>query len=337
MTTEMDFVSKMKRQVGWFVLLGLGALVFVVILVSMRSNVFAEKFTLFVEPPSASTFYEGQPVKFQGFSVGHIDDIQLQHEGQVRIRLKLLERYRHMLHQGSVIHFVKEGLIGEQIVEITAGNVEKKSLDDGQLLEYQTEASLEQLLIDLKPAVGNANVLLEELAKLSLWLNDPKGSMQSSFAHLNQMTQGIQGDDLAATMKTLHQMIADLDQIIASVNHKKIVGHVQTTLVATKKVMQGLAPMSQSLGKQVPKALEKLNRLLKQVNTLSEELTVVSSDLTQLTPELPGVAREAKEALAEMKLTLQQLQQSWLLGGGEKPKSVVDSVELAPPVLEVQP
>jgi len=108
-------------------------------------------------------------------------------------------------------------------------------------------------------------------------------------------------------------------------------------LVATEKVMQGLEPMSQSLGKQVPKALGKLNILLKQVNTLSEELTVVSSDLTQLTPELPGVAREAKEALAEMKLTLQQLQQSWLLGGGEKPKSVVDSVELAPPVLEVQP
>jgi len=337
MTEEVDFVSKMKRQVGWFVLLGLGALIFVVILVSMRSNVFAKKFTLFVEPPSASTFYEGQPVKFQGFSIGHIDDIQLQHEGQVRIRLNLLERYRHMLHQGSVIHFVKEGLIGEQIVEITAGDVGKQPLDDGQLLEYQTEASLEQLLVDLKPAVGNANVLLEQLAKLSLWLNDPKGTMQSSFAHLNTMTQGIQGEDLAATVNTLHQMIADLDKVIASVHQEKVVNHMQTTLAATEKIMQNLEPMSQSLGKEAPEALAKLNLLLEQVNTLSEELTVVSSDLTQLTPELPGVAREAREALGEMKLTLQKLQQSWLMDGDKSPKSVVDTVEVAPPVLEVQP
>jgi len=337
MTEELGFVSHMKRQVGWFVLLGLGALVFVVVLVSMRSNVFAEKFILFVEPPSASTFYEGQPVKFQGFSVGHIDDIQLQHEGQVRIRLKLLERYRHMLHQGSVIHFVKEGLIGEQIVEITAGDVEKESLDDGQLLEYQTEASLEQLLVDLKPAVGNANILLEELAKLSLWLNDPKGTVQSSFQHLSQMTDGIQGQDVAATVKTLQKTVADLDKVIASVHQEKVVNHMQTTLAATEKIMRNLEPMSQSLGQQTPEALAQLNILLGQVTKLSDELTVVSSDLTQLTPELPGVAREAKEALGEMKLTLQKLQQSWFLGGDKSPKSVVNTVEVAPPVLGVQP
>ncbi|MDQ6995268.1 MAG: MlaD family protein, partial [Mariprofundaceae bacterium] len=158
MSEEIDLISKMKRQVGWFVILGLSALIFVIVMVSVKSNVFANKFTLFVEPPSASTFYEGQPVKFQGFSVGHIDNIELQHEGQVRIRLKLLTRYRHMLHQGAIIHFVKQGLIGEQIVEITAGDVERKPLDDGQLLQYETEASLEQLLVDLKPAVNNANV-----------------------------------------------------------------------------------------------------------------------------------------------------------------------------------
>jgi len=337
MTEESDFVSGMKRQVGWFVLLGLGALVFVVVLVSMRSNVFAEKFTLFVEPPSASTFYEGQPVKFQGFSVGHIDNIQLQHEGQVRIRLKLLERYRHMLHQGSVIHFVKEGLIGEQIVEITAGDIEKAPLDDGQLLEYETEASLEQLLVDLKPAVGNANVLLEELAKLSLWLNDPKGSLQSSFQHVSQMTNGIQGQHIDEIIQSSGQMIKDLDRVIASVHQEKVIKHMQTTLAATEKIMQNLEPMSQSLGQQTPETLEKLNTLLKQVTTLSEELTIASSDLAQLTPELPGVAREAKETLETMKATLQKLQQSWLLGGGEPVKSVVDTVEVAPPVLEVQP
>ncbi|MDQ6974714.1 MAG: MlaD family protein [Mariprofundaceae bacterium] len=337
MTEEVDGISKMKRQVGWFVILGLSALIFVVVMVSVRSNIFADKFTLFVEPPSASSFYEGQPVKFQGFSIGNIDDIQLQHEGQVRIRLKLLGRYRHMLHQGAIIHFVKKSLIGEQILEITAGDVERKPLKDGQLLQYETEASLEQLLIDLKPAVSNANVFLEQLTKLSLWFNDPKGSLQASMKNLEGMTRGIQGEDVAATVKTLQKMIQGLDQVIVSMHQEKIITHVKATLVSSEKVMNDLQPLSQSLGEQAPKALQQLQVLLKQVNQLSEELTVVSSDLTQLTPELPGVARETKATLEEMKLTLQKLQHSWLLGGGKAPKSVVDSVEIAPPVLEIQP
>jgi len=337
MTEGTDFVSGMKRQVGWFVMLGLGALILVVVMVTVRSNVFAKKFTLFVEPPSASTFYEGQPVKFQGFTIGHIDDIELQREGQVRIRLSLLERYRHMLHQGSIIHFVKQGLIGEQIVEITSGDLKKPPLIDKQVLTYQTEASLEQLLIDLKPAVGNANILLKELAKLSVWLNDPQGTVQSSFKHLNQMADGIKGDDVAATLQTVHQMIVDLDQVLASVHEKKLAHHVQTTLIATQKVMQGLEPMSQSLGEKTPELLQQLTTLLKQVQQLSVELTVASSDLTQLTPELPGVAREAKATLENMRLTLQTLQKSWLLGGDSTPKPVVDTLEIAPPVLGNQP
>ncbi|MDQ6991637.1 MAG: hypothetical protein Q9M11_07910, partial [Mariprofundaceae bacterium] len=143
--------------------------------------------------------------------------------------------------------------------------------------------------------------------------------------------------DLAATINTLHQMIKDLDQVVASVHQEKIVPHLQSTLISSNEVMKGLKPASDSLGDQGPKALKKLNVLLNQVNQLSEELTVVSSDLTQLTPELPGVTREVKATLEEMKLTLQKFQQSWLLGGGKVPKSVVDSVEIAPPVLEVQP
>ncbi len=332
-----DFVQGMKRQVGWFVLLGMSAFILVVILVTIRSNIFAKKFTLFVEPPSASGFYEGQQVKFQGFGVGRIDDIQLQHQGQVRIRLSLLERYHPMLHQGSVIHFTKEGVIGEQIVEITSGDTSKPPLDDKQLLTYETEASLEQLLVDLKPAVGSANILLKELASMSQWLNDAQGSFRMSFKHLQRMTQAVQGTSIEASMLELHSTLQQLTQLIASLNHEQVAAHAASALASSEDVMQQIKPLGAHLNQQLPETLKKLDALLLQVQELSKTLTTASQDLTQLTPELPGVAHELKGTLRETQRTLRQLQGSWLLGNQQDEQQAVDAVEVAAPVLDTQP
>jgi len=336
--SETDgFVSGMKRQVGWFVLLGISAFVLVIILVTVRSNIFAKKFVLFVEPPSASGFYEGQQVKFQGFGVGHIDDIQLQHQGQVRIRLSLLERYRPMLHQGAVLHLTKEGVIGEQIVEITAGDTSKPPLDHEQLLTYETEASLEQLLVDLKPAVGNANVLLKQLALMSQWMNDSQGSFQMAFANMQQMTHGIQGSSIEASMVEMHATLQQLTQLLASLNQEKVAAHAAAALVSGEEVMKQVKPLGEHLNQQLPETLKKLDALLVQVQELSQTLTTASQDLTQLTPALPGVAHELKGTLVETQRTLRKLQGSWLMGNQKDPKQAVDGVELAAPLLDVRP
>jgi len=337
MSETTDFVSGMKRQVGWFVLLGISAFVLVIILVTIRSNIFAKKFILFVEPPSASGFYEGQQVKFQGFGVGHIDDIQLQHQGQVRIRLSLLERYRPMLHQGAVLHLTKEGVIGEQIVEITAGDTSKPPLAHEQLLTYETEASLEQLLVDLKPAVGNANVLLKELAVMSQWMNDSQGSFQMAFSNLQQMTHGVQGTSIEASMVEMHATLQQLTQLVASLNQENIAAHTAAVLVSSEEAMKQVKPLGEHLNQQLPETLKKLDALLLQVHELSKTLTTASQDVTQLTPELPGVAHALKGTLSEMQRTLRQLQGSWILGNKQAHQQAVDGVEVAAPILDVQP
>ena len=162
-----ESVPNIRRQVGWFVIIGIGAIALILLMISLRSDLFAKKFHLSFSPPSASAFYVGQPVHFQGFTLGRIDEMNLKASGRVHIRMSLLERYHPMLHQGSKIHLVRDGLIGEQTVEITAGDVSKEVIRDGQIIEFEMAASIEQLLQDVKPAVDNANTLLRELAALA--------------------------------------------------------------------------------------------------------------------------------------------------------------------------
>ncbi|MDX8397085.1 MAG: MlaD family protein [Mariprofundaceae bacterium] len=325
-----DSVTGMKRQVGWFVMLGIGVLLFILLLASMRSNVFAKKFYLFVEPPSASSFYEGQAVKFQGFAIGRIDQIELQHEGQVRVSVKLLERYRHMLHAGAVVRLVKEGLLGEQIVEITAGNVEKTVLQSGETLGYETEASLDQLLTELKPAVGNANILLKEMAELSTWMNNPDSDLRVGLASLRNIAESVQGDSIKLAVQTFTETLSELQSVASDMGEQKIALKLADSLQKASDILSNIEPLSESIGQKGPDTMRHINELLAHVDELSGTLNMVAEDLSEMTPELPSLASESRATLKEMKALLKSLQGSWLLGSGDPAKEPVEQLEAAP-------
>jgi len=329
MVEREDYVSSMRRQVGWFVILGVGALLLVLLVASMRSNVFAKKFYIFFSPPSAASFYEGQPVKFQGFAIGRVDQIELQEAGKVRVTLELIDRYRSMLHQDAVVRVTKEGLIGEQVVEVTAGDEKMSAVKDGAVLRHETEASLDQLLIDLKPAVGNANVLLSELVSLAKWMNDPKGDVRVALAGFSEFARGVRGEHLEAILKHLQEFTKELDE-------QHVALELSNSLKATTKILEDIHPLSEAIGQDGAETAEHVKTLLINVDALTKALNIVASDLSELTPELPGLARESRETINEIKQLIKNLQGSWLVGGNKSEDDGQEAVT-APPSLDFRP
>jgi len=329
MADQEDFVSSMQRQVGWFVILGIGILLLLLLVVSVRTNVFAKQFYVYFFPPSASSFYEGQPVKFQGFAIGHVDDIELQEQGKVKITLALLDRYRHMIHENAITRVIKEGLIGEQVVEVTAGDLKTPAIREGKVLGYETEASFEQLLADLKPAVGNANVLLKELASLAVWMNDPDGDVRIAMSGLKQIAAGVKGEDLG-------KLVGDLQKFAEALNKRQVAKQLSSSLEGLANIVNDMRPFTEAMGKDGAATVEHMNALLKNVDQLSSSLHIVASDLSELTPELPGLARESRETIEEIKSLIKALQGSWLVGGSKNKQRDSDALT-APPPLDMRP
>ena len=330
-----EFVANIRRQVGWFVILGIGAIVFILLMLSLRTDLFANKFYLAFSPPSATSFYVGQPVKYQGFTVGRIDNMDLQSDGRVRITLRLLERYHPMLHEGAIVHLTREGLIGEQTLEITAGDIEKPAISDGQMIDYETAATVEQLLQDIKPAVDNANKLLSELATLATWLNDPNSDVRQVTARLNAVSQDLNRENISKLVANLADALENLRSLTQDLKEQGVAKQLATALEATSSILTNLRPLSEQIAKEGPDSLKRINSLIEHVDRLSKSLDIVASDLSELTPELPGLARESRQAIGEMQEILKSVRGSWLVGGSTSGKARDETV--APPALELQP
>ena len=330
-----EFVVSIRRQVGWFVILGIGAILFLLFAFSLRTDLFANKFYLRFTPTSASSFYVDQPLKYQGFTVGRIDAMDLQQNGQVLITLRVLERYQPMIHEGAHLQLTREGLIGEQTLEISAGDINKPPVKDGQTIEYRTAATVEQLLQDIKPAVENANKLLGEMAALATWLNNPGSDIRQITSRLNAVSQDLNRENVGKLITNLADALENLKSLTDDLEEQKVAKQLATALEASASILTSLRPLATQVGREGPESLKRINSLIEHVNRLSKSLDIVASDLSELTPELPGLARESRQAIAEMQDILKSVRGSWLVGSGDSDKPKDESV--APPILEMQP
>jgi len=330
------FVTRLRRQVGWFVMLGFGAIILMVLLLSLRTDMFAKKFYLTFSPPSANALYVGQPVTFQGFAIGHIDSMALKNDGSIDITMKLLEHYHSMLHGGITVHLVRDSFIGEQKLEITAGDKHKPMVKNGQNIAYLPTATIEQLLQQIKPAVADANILLSELSSLATWMNNPDSDIRQITARLNAASHDLNRKDVGKLMQNMTLTMQNLQALSKSMKDQHIAKQLAETLKASSNILSDLQPLSAQIAKQGPASMKRINSLIGHVDQLSRSLDIVSADLSELTPELPGLARESRTTLVEMRKTLTALQGSWLLGNrpNRKPKAkpvlVTPSMDMRP-------
>ncbi len=330
MSENFDYLQGMKRKVGWFILLGLGVLLFTLIITGARSNIFAKKFYVYVEPPTATSFQKGLPVRFQGFGIGYVDLVELLEQGKVRVTLQLLDRYRPMLHQGAVVTLDQDGLLGERFVLISAGDKQSPILEDKMLLAYEKKVSIEQLLEDLKPSVEQVDRLLHELVTFTAWINDPYGTIHETMGGLKDFSRGLRSEDIAS-------VLSDLRQVMSEIRKQRLMTNLSRALGSSASSMDEMKPFLHEVGQNGGETLQKVDALLLRMQKLADQLTAVSSDAGELTPELPSLAREIRQSLSESQLLMRAMRKSWLFGDNSEGEASKTEIITAPSAVDLRP
>lgn len=307
-----ELLGGIERRVGWFALLGAVLAFAVLVTLSVRSEVFAKKMRLVLRPPSAAGLHEGQPVRLQGFRIGWVDALGLDENG-AWVHLKVLARYRPMLREPVKARLAKEGVIGEQFVELLPGKG-PAVVQDGEEIPFEPETTLEEILKQLRPVLDTAKQLLQDTAEIAHWLNDPKGPIKQAAAHVARATSALSEKRMQATLAALEKASAHLEHLLAEADRAHLAGEAAGALSEGRKTLAGIRPLAEGLGKRGEKLSADIERLL-------DSLDATIAGLAKAAPHYPGIARETEATLAEMRRLARDLRRSWLVGGGGRERA----------------
>src|SRR3989338_6895849 len=148
-------------------------------------GMFIKKYHLFFIVDSGMGFIEGMPVKLSGFKIGKVKSMSLTSEAMVKVAIEISKEYQKWIRQGSVARMMKEGVIGETVVDVTVAPASAMIIEDGKELPYEKVMGIEELIVkEVKP-------VLQEVKETIGYINNPEGDIKKAIANIEKLSEGL--------------------------------------------------------------------------------------------------------------------------------------------------
>ena len=297
---------KLERKIGLFILAALAGIALFALLIGIQRNLFTPKYTLHFTVDRGTGFTKGMPVKLSGFSIGRIKDLTLNDQAMVDITVEIDRKYSKWIRKDSSVKLVKEGLIGESIVEVAVGSQGKPEIKNGDTLSYQKTKALDELVTEIGDKV---KPVLIEVRDIIGYVNDPNGDLKKSIRNIEQLTgkldktRALTDDLLIATNRNMTQLTERTNGLLDS----------------TTRTLDNLqiAKLNTSLEK-LPPLLDKTDAAMANIGAITAQTRTLTE---QTYPLLPGLLFRTEELLSSTDRLMNTLNNSWLFGGGTPLKS----------------
>ena len=204
-------------KLGVFVLAGLFLLILGLYLVGRKQNLFGSNITIKARFENVSGLKIGNNVRYAGIEVGTVQDIYILNDSLVEVVMLVQERMQQVMKKNAIVAIGNDGLMGNKVINITAGNGDAKFINDGDLLVVQAGAGTEEIMERLGKTAEDVSEIAGTLKQtinrvnesVALWkiLNDETlpANISSSLANVKQATA--RADQFVGT---LNLMLADV-------------------------------------------------------------------------------------------------------------------------------
>ena len=305
-------------------------IVVIIALIGIERDLFTKKFRISFVAESGTGFIEGMPVKLSGFRIGRVKTIDLSDDARVVVTLEINRKYGKWLREGTVARLIKEGLIGEAIVEVTRGRPDGKKLKEGDTIPYERVGGIEEL-------VKKATPVLKEIKEIIDYANDPQGDLKGTIRNMRLLTSELldMKKDIDATLFEVKKSIQNADLMIRE-THKLIEGLDKKGLMVVDRashvvknmgeVTEDIKPVVNKLDNIVTKtekATERLPEVTEKVEAIADNMKEITGILLDETPRITRILADTEDVLKESKSTIKGIRKSWpmrlILPPPEKP------------------
>ena len=322
----MKFKIRFADQiVGFFIILSLVFLVFLVLMLGRTQRWFAKDISFTTTLPSANGLSKNMAVQFRGFTIGSVTDFYLAENDDVEIIFVIHEEYGDRVRLGSMVEIMVSPIglgnqflfhpgIGEEILEegsyipVVGSDLAKDYVSLGLAVEPRNDDSITAL-------VGRVSAILEDVNQISTQVAEALGE-GSDITEVGKIVGSLQRtltgvEDLPDALALLIEEIQDDLQSILS-NISGITSTLDDPDSLISKVLDGDGEVYGNL-------LSSLVSLSSTLDGLDRTVTFIPGQL----PQLAGIIVDLRTTLQLAEDVLTALTNNPILRGGvpERPNS----------------
>ncbi len=242
-----------ETKVGLFVLFGILIFAFSVVLLEDINLEKGYRLDVFFDNA------EGLPVKGQvkmsGVEVGKVKNISLV-DGKAVVTVRMKPNAK--VHKDATAKIISVGMVGNKLLELTRGSLDKPLLKDGDTILGESSMDLNSMIDDaskgLQDLIGQLKIF-EKGGKLEVNLNRIMSNLEKITGKLDS-SLGKDGQSLKGAVNNINKASSDLSEVSEKLKDLKIDGSVLDKLAGDEKLGKKVENIINSLEK-VGKKLEK--------------------------------------------------------------------------------
>jgi phospholipid/cholesterol/gamma-HCH transport system substrate-binding protein len=298
-------------RLGLFMLLGIGFLLALLYLMGQQQNLFGHSLVVQADFRNVSGLLTGNGVRLGGITVGNVKEINLLNDSTVRVSMSLDKDAQGFVRQNAVASIGTDGLVGNTIINLTAGPNQAPPVQAGDVLPTHEQTSLDAMLATLDVSNKNLVGITTGLRAVTDKLNDSKAlwallSNEQLPADISRSAR-----NAAAATAQLSGAAADVRQLTQGVRR----GRGPLGYLLTDKAFAGqLGHATRQLAGTSDTLAATLNGLQRQVQTGGGPVQTLLTDTTaarQLRHTMGNVA----QSTAKLNQSMTALQHNFLLRG----------------------
>lgn len=295
MIKEEDLRFKhLEKKVGAFALVAIAGILAVVLLIGVENDLFTQKYRLRFTVEKGTGFSRGMPVKLSGFRIGRVKAISLNEKAMVDIDIQIDKKYQKWIRKDSTARQVKEGLVGDNIIEVSVGSPGSPALKDGEVISYEKTKGLEEVANEIAEKV---KPVLIEVRDIISYVNDPNGDIKQSLQSIRTLTSDLNGTRrhadtlLVSTNANIGHLAGGAGKVLDNANNRissleplltkfdanlaklpPILDKVDTTLANVEKTTQELRTASEKTMPRILPLVNKTDDVMEGANTVMNAL-----------------------------------------------------------------
>ena len=321
-----DKINNIK--LGAFVMVAMALFIAGIYYIGSQQNLFGSSFVLSAVFDDVNGLQAGNGVRYSGINVGSVKAIEILDENTIRVDMNIKNEVKSFIKRDALAKIGTDGLVGNVIVEISAGNGNKNAVNNGDTLKTIPQVKTDDLLQNLASAGDYITATSQNLMKITNEIVGGKGTI-TTLLNDERMAQ-----ELVASIKNMNRTTTELNSVvhktaayIEEINEgKSTLGYLfkDTSLsnqvatisndldelikVRTEPILKSLLQSSENM----EAATAKFNDLMKQMEGDKNVISLLSKDV-KTAEELTGIIHNLNEGTVKFSEVMEALKHNFLV------------------------